>query len=1049
MGFFGGTAPSSKTYYQSLLQSLISGASHLFLFSGPLQSLNDQSGKGATLTRTGTTLTSQGLSFNGISDYATISPVPTLGSQFTIYALIDNIQNNPFGNAQTYLGIRPSTGGNYNVALLMRDNEASVNFSGTTIYIPTAINGANNINPQQIRTGFQLVTLRYDGAHLQILINGEVQKSIPQTGTPTVGSTPIFTIGALLQNGGGGYYDFENIVIAALAVYPTAWHNDATVQANANMLGLLTGQTVWPTLPPGLRDSSDPYAPFMYLSSGVFPENQWVEYRTTISYTSGAYPVQLAASGEARLYVNGQLAIASCGRSNYFTVAPRQVDISPYLVSGTNVLVIEHYQQGRHLDQYKRKIDLPYAGVMLYDMATGNANSGTAWKCRVAPEYTAHSWMRSDTPSTPGFDQMNHCIVYNLANWTNIHSTSYDASSWANAVVVVFDQSQCRVCQPNWATSYFLNTYTPVSAQVGSSTDPGDSAYPTWSPCPMAQRIATETCALNGSGATVSYNASTNTVSMQSGASDAFATLDFGAFRYGTISLTITCPAGTTGELDVAMSENRADATGHADPTTLYAPMGADRILLSPGTFTVRLGFAAYAPRGGRCLLLRARGTGGATITIVPIIEHASYVQNTGYVPTISDTTMQGYLTISQNVLTAHLQDVRLDHSVRDDGQFIQDACACSKADHWLGGSNPYRKILLDQSRDIFYTNTNCFSNCPPDLGADAGAKIDWSFFFVYNLYDEYWWTGNVATLQSHWDALYRFISQIPNQGTYLTAAALTAAGYVWYGEPSGTHPLDMLIINARFVTTLQRAVYIAQTLGQSAVAQAWSTWAQSIITAIQGWRTPSSGPVPAHPVCPSAAGGLSTFSFPGVMMSLVAGAIPSGDIAPLISYLAPTSIPIPPSGGDDWNIWSHLYEWPVAVKQNGGNPYPWLDAVLAPFVAVGYLIENRLVGVFPMTATSTNTKSHAWTGSGFAGFVEGVLGISIVAPGGGIAFNPVLGLPNLNFTLNSPVGIFNVQKSGTTWTVTAPTGGTMQVAIAGNSTMTLNAGQTITLTEV
>ena len=574
----------------------------------------------------------------------------------------------------------------------------------------------------------------------------------------------------------------------------------------------------------------------------------------------------------------------------------------------------------------------------------------------------------------------------------------------------------------------------------------------------MAPRIKNATLTPNGVNATASYNASTNTVSLQSVTDDAYATLNFGKFVYGTLKLNITVPSGGTGVLDVAFSEHEPDVNGYSDPTLLLAPFGADRINLSPGTFTIRLGFGGYAARGGRTLHLVARNTGGVTISIIPTVEQSSYIQNTGYVPTINDTTMQNYFNLARNNISAHLHDTIHDHSIRDGGQWSMDGYAIFRGLGWLYGNNPYRKILLDQMRDAYgfgiqlvgatspvtYTDKptgggSLFSQTPPICG---GVCFDWGLSFIWSLYDEYWWTGDKEILQKHYPVMQNFINNIPGS-SYISAIPFSANAYGDWMNPDN---LNMLLQNTWLIKTLQQGAYIADVLGDTIQAQTWTTRAQSIISSVQSWRQAQVGAIPAYPMYP---GGISTFHEAGIMESVAVGAIDSSDVSPLVSYI--TSIAgnsdAVPSGGISWSNWLMLQSWPLAVKKNNGNPLAWMKATLQGYNLYKVLPELRMLGPLPYGSMGGNTCSHAWTGSGIAGFIEGGLGVSLANPGGSIAFSPCLGLPDLSFVLQSPQGQFEVQKSGTQWTITAPTNGTMQVVLGGNN-QTLQAGQTAVLTE-
>jgi hypothetical protein len=676
-----------------------------------------------------------------------------------------------------------------------------------------------------------------------------------------------------------------------------------------------------------------------------------------------------------------------------------------------------------------------------------------------------------------------HGTVQTLSAIENVHSLAYNATGWASATLPSIASQLLRVV--NATLSRQINVLTPsLLLSQGNQTDTGDAAVSAYAPlyamareavATITQVAAGTTATLGGTAASAagtssaagyaSYNSGTNSVTLTPGTADTYALLEMPRWSYGAMRLDITVPASCTGVLDVLWFEDlptsgicRVAVGSGRGGVNCQNVAGTDRVNLSgaaAGTYTVRCGVSGLHGRGGRwCKIILRQGAAPSAVTIKMTLEQWSFVALTPPATwTISDTTMQPYLNYAQGCIFAHMQDTCLDHSMRDNGQWLVDVWLAVRAMRWLTGDNSYARLMQLHCKDTFSLGYTYLPSRVPDY---LSGNADWSFGFVNAVSDDYQWTGDTLHVRNMYDSIQRLLNGATFGGTGLIAIAAVYGDFnaLGPGTTATTDSTNYLIQNAQMAIALDKASYLASQIGQTTQAQAWATRSALIKATMQTtWRAAAAGGVPAHPVypvTPGTAGQTTTFSVAGIMLALLAGGIPSADIGPLLAYLCPNGAHTVPANATDWSIWQILQDWPIAAYKNGGvNQFGWLKAMVAPYFspanqALGYgcMLEVRAATPVPLPNDKGQTSSHSWNGAGIVGFLEGCLGLSIPSPGGNPVFNPVPGLPTLDMTIQGPRGPFRIQKTAATgnannWTLTGPPSGTVQATISG---VTLNA---------
>jgi len=1039
---------------------LLVQSSQLWLFAGQYANITtDQALSGAAITLGAASAAPvydavNGYTFDGTDDYAYITlpnggPSPSI----TISILMERLAAS--STDRTNFSIATGGGGG-NVLNIRDSNTQIIGADGTTTFqanFPgTSVAGAWIAN----RNGWTVMTATYDGRYWTCYSGDQTLARI-DCGAYGYNLRDTAVVGERLYlaalSPSTTLIQFGNIRVAAVMVANNKAMNrdeiSSVVESLYSATDLLRATTNKPALwshnvlrNGGNNNDFLGISP-IYVSAAAWPENEHTQYRKTfmVAAVPPTYPIKTGGSGQFRVFVNGVLVQGMNPRQTSLRLVPTLLDIAPYLVVGTNVIVIENYQRGRFArsgggtggwgDDYGfGNLWRGNAGVFILDGGSLGLTTNTTWKGRVAPEYTAHDVMCCDTSSsgvrtknsTNRYTHNTHLVMSAIEV---IHTASYSDSAWPAAVLMTHITYSLGIVPDETYGNYESRHNSWALAAWGSLTTGADSAYVEFAPTIAGKRYQAATLTANDASVSAPVLGG-GVLTMQGGAKDVWAILDLSTWRYGAFELDIS--ASGSGTLDVIFGDDGPSAN-KVPVQNRGNNCGGDTIALSAGSAKVRIGYGEDAPRGGRYLVVVLR-SGSAGVSLTPTISQWSICRETSdKVVSTNDPTIKFIWQAGGNALLANHGGGSADNVMRDGGNWIANYTA--RATQWLTGDSSIARKELIEVIGAMRTDKVVVSSIYPNWAGYG--RYDWSWTTIPELYKYYMWTGNRDLVRNLLDPIDRMIAGIVGPASaafagetlpYTWGASEIYGDYNAYQAPSSatTDFVNFLVQHGQLAEALSIAAYLAAEVGAVTKARAWRKLAALTKAKIKSWTVAASGGIPAHPMYPTtgAIGSWTTFSAAGVMWSLAADAIHPEHVGPLMDYLCPEdgSLPALPATGTDWAMPGFYEIWPRECRRRGRNPWPLMQAWLANNLQYGYMPETRNLGVYALNdvsgARGSGTRCHNWNAAVVTGFIEGCLGAAISAPGGAVTWNPVANLPDFETQLFTPKGKTTVRvRSG------------------------------------
>jgi alpha-L-rhamnosidase len=520
----------------------------------------------------------------------------------------------------------------------------------------------------------------------------------------------------------------------------------------------------------------------------------------------------ITADSRYRLWVNGHFVARGPARCWPHAQSVDQLDLTPYLQIGPNVLAVQVYQPGYSHFAYVHR---GAAGFLAHLVCDGQTTlvTDTAWRTCRDPSY--HDGVPRLSIYQAGVEDRDLRLA---AEWM---WPGYDDTAWpaARIVATVGDAPwtglERRTLPLLHESDLPLMVVTTRGGQVAGppGTDPHSDLRRDWAQAHPQPWPADE------AGWWLPSLAAQET---------AFWVFDLGRGY--------TCQGwaeveGASGEERVLISYSekfQGPEPYLSDPTTYCRVRMTDRFRLRPGKQIVE----GFSPRGGRVLIFQVIGPTGPGFRIRFRVRGIEYPLVVKRRPAHADPLLQAILNLCENTLRACLHDGWVDNPWRENAQWIGDALTAGPALAVI--SDDYRPLrrVIEMAAQGAYPDGVLPSVLPSE--AHAYVVLDFNFQWVELLATYRRLSGDEAFVTAMWPTLVKMIERFacdsgpdglirsqPGRRLFLDWAPVSKA------EPNA-------IYNLHFLLALQIAARMATARHAPTDAARWTHLAAGLQAAIR-----------------------------------------------------------------------------------------------------------------------------------------------------------------------------------------------------------------------
>ncbi|RYF06567.1 MAG: hypothetical protein EOO77_26700, partial [Oxalobacteraceae bacterium] len=490
--------------------------------------------------------------------------------------------------------------------------------------------------------------------------------------------------------------------------------------------------------------------------------------------------VWFAADSQAALYVNGHEVARKVTRFTVDHVRPERVLIGPWLVRGSNTLLVLHHNWGdiKNFQRTRtRRAGLwiaPVVGTGLPDVATDQR-----WKATTAPQFVRH---RQQIVGVTGDLRIRFPVIQDARREPRT-SQAMRLLPWKAARVIK---------KPIWSVQLDNDQdvpqrefFFPVQRVIGAGTVSGLAVDRNGHDLNIDTRLNGATFTMDEKVGLQARNLTRSgpvTITALAGETR-YVTFDFDRVVHGYPSLSIrSSQSGAVltfvyGEL--ALSPIDGSALVNASTGAIHTGDTVGRHYFDQYITVGRGQEAADLPdeRTSRYLMVAIYfpTAGSVTLDKLGLIKSQYPLDWAGSFDG-GDPRLEQIISLAKIQAEVSNTDVYVDTPGREDGAWLEDIQPRTQlADTWAGGSSAARRRVLMLAEESRLADGRFLAFAPQSF-LDVTAW-DWGMRWVLMLRDEWRWTGDQRFLSARWEALDRYIALllacVDENGLFRTSAVL------------------------------------------------------------------------------------------------------------------------------------------------------------------------------------------------------------------------------------------------------------------------------------
>jgi hypothetical protein len=763
----------------------------------------------------------------------------------------------------------------------------------------------------------------------------------------------------------------------------------------------------------------------------VAPVNRFSWFRRIFSLDQAppSGELMIAADSTARVWVNGTVVLRRVSRFHEPQIRAERVDVSRWLRPGRNSIVVLHHNWGP-IQTFQRTTNL-HAGLQV---SSTFVVSDENWRWRRGDEF-------AETPQFIGVEgtaRVRFPIDWDPRSgpdFERLHLSDLDDSAWAAAEIVTsgpWPETVPAVETPLQRENsvHPLAVVAAGSVVLPQEDAPNKSAFSaaTLTPDPAAKSAAQ--AGLTGRSVVISGSAGETR----------YITWDMQLPVHGYPVLEVECDAGVLielgyGELAVSLWDGSSlvDEQGRVDVDRV---VGRDyRDVLRP--VSGRFRYEIPSERTARWIRMQVtfQQPGQLTLYDAAMVSSIYPTEPRGSF-SCGDERVDRIVRLAMVHARVTMTDTYVDTPGREDGQWIEDARPRALlASRWFGDS-ALRRFMIRTLAEGQNERGNLHPFYPSSYPW-SDAPWDWSLQWVGMLWDDYLWSGDLASVEEYFPQLQLFwlgaLSHVCADGIWRSANVLgdlRTSAAPSDNESSG-------IVTPWLVDRLRQSANMAEAIDREDVAAQWAAQAEVIDGAFRRFHVVRPPDRPAYVAdVVGADGEVRGVSQAAQIRPLLRGIFTVEEARALVDWAFPGPDCTPPTAMARWNNPTWSYRVLKALTQNGfgERAVAHLKERFAPYLPTDsrnptplalqgplggplpeYWIDRTDAGLSPGEINPHQpldvTGSHGWAAMPLLWMHDTLLGVTIDCPGGAhLLITPVsAGLPYVSGTTMTPRGAVSV----------------------------------------